>query len=165
MKKIVGLTLGVMLLVGSLPAFGMTIFEVSGVIEGTDIANYAFTADEGPFHYVAFLEDQSEAPLTGFDFLFMSITTATENLGSITGPGSVAFDAVPHETYYANIFGTGGGKTQSGMYHIKIVNNVPEPATLFFLLSSVLILVAWRRKEDHGRRAGLSVSALRANLS
>lgn len=146
MKKVAGLILCLLLVLPNLPVYGMTIFEASGVIEGSNGVNYEFTADDAPYNYVAFLEDQSEAPLTGFDFLFMSITTATETLGSTTGPGFVAFEAVPHETYFANIFGTGNGCTQTGLYSIKVVNTVAEPATLLFLTAGLIALAGWKRK-------------------
>lgn len=126
------------------PVFGMTIFEVAGTIEGTEGENFGFTADIGPYFYEAILEDQSEAPLTGFDFLFMSITTTTENFGSIFGPGSIFFHATPNTTYFANILGTGGGETQTGVFKIRVVNStpIPEPSTYVLLAVGLLALLS-----------------------
>ena len=122
-----------------------TVFETTGWIQETTGLNFEFHADTAPFTYRATLSDLSEDPFFGFDFLFLSITTATDTVDSIVGPGSFTFAAIPGETYFANIFGTGGGTVGAGLFGVE-VTAVPIPPSLILLGSSVLGLVLLRRR-------------------
>ena len=122
-----------------------TVFETTGWIQETIGLNFDFVADTAPYTYRATLSDLSEDPLFGFDFLYLSITTATGTVDSIVGPGSFPFAAIPGETYFANIFGTGGGTVGAGLFGLE-VTAVPIPPSLILLGSSVLGLVLLRRR-------------------
>ena len=122
-----------------------TVFETTGWIQETIGLNFDFVADTAPFTYKATLSDLSEAPFFGFDFLFLSITTSTDTVDSIVGPGSFSFAAIPGETYFANIFGTGGGTVGAGLFGVE-VTAVPIPPSLILLGSSLLGLVLFRRR-------------------
>jgi hypothetical protein len=122
-----------------------TVFETTGWILDTDALTYNFVADTAPYTYRATLADLSEAPYFGFDFLYLSITTATDTVDSIVGPGSFTFPAVPGETYFANVFGDAGGDMQAGLFGLEI-KAVPIPPSLILLGSSVLGLVLIRRR-------------------
>ena len=122
-----------------------TVFETTGWIQETIGLNFDFVADTAPYTYRATLSDLSEDPLFGFDFLYLSITTATGTVDSIVGPGSFPFAAIPGETYFANIFGTGGGTVGAGLFGLE-VTAVPIPPSLILLGSSLLGLVLLRRR-------------------
>ena len=122
-----------------------TVFETTGWIVGTEGLNYEFVADTAPYTYRATLSDLSENPSFGFEYLFLSITTSTDTVDSIVGPGSFTFAAIPGETYFANIFGTGGGTVGAGLFGVE-VTAVPIPPSLILLGSSLLGLVLLRRR-------------------
>ena len=122
-----------------------TVFETTGWIQGSIGLTFDFAADTAPFTYRATLSNLSKAPFFGFEFLFLSITTATDDVDSILGPGSFTLDAVPGETYFANIFGSGGGEQEAGLFGLEI-KAVPIPPGFILLGSSVLGLVLLRRR-------------------
>lgn len=121
------------------------VFETTGWITETTGLSYDFVADTAPYTYLATFSDLSEDPYFGFEILYLSITTATENVKSIVGPGGFSFKAIPGETYFANVFGTGGGDLGAGLFGLEI-KAVPIPPSLILLGSSLLGLVLIRRK-------------------
>ena len=143
--KIVGVILAIVLL--STPQFAgaSTVFETTGFIIGTEGVTFDFIADTSPFTYKTTLSDLSEELFFGFDFLFLSITTATGTVDSIVGPGSFSFDATPGETYFANVFGTGDGTLGAGLFGIDITA-VPVPPALLLLGSGLFALFALRKR-------------------
>jgi len=122
-----------------------TVFETTGWITETTGLTFDFVADTAPFTYTATLSDLSETPIFGFDFLYLSITTSTDTVDSIVGPGSFSFLATPGETYFANVFGTGGGDVGAGLFGIEI-KAVPIPPGLILLGTSVFGLILLRRR-------------------
>ena len=144
--KIVGVILAIILL--STPQFaGATIvFETTGWITGTEGANYEFEADTAPFDdYKVTLSDLSVAPFFGFDELYLILTTSTGLVDSLSGPGSILFDATPGETYFANVFGTGGGNVGAGLFGIEITA-VPVPPAILLLGSGIFALLALKKR-------------------
>ena len=146
--KIVGVVLAIVLL--STPQFAgaSTVFETTGWITGTDGTGFIFDfeADTAPFTYRATLSDMSQDPYFGLgEFLFLSITTSTDTVDSIIGPGSFTFDATPGKTYFANVFGTGGGTAGAGLFGIEITA-VPVPPALLLLGSGLFALFALRKR-------------------
>ena len=121
-----------------------TVFETTGFIVGTQGHVFDFSANEAPFTYEATLTDLSYSPLA-FDFLTLSVTTASETLGSIIGPGSFSFDVIPGKTYFANVFGIGGGRVDTGLFGINI-SSVPIPPSIVLLCSSLICLFGLRKK-------------------
>jgi len=121
------------------------VFETTGWITETTGLSYEFVADTAPYTYLATFSDLSEDPFFGFDFLYLSITTATDVVDSIVGPGSFSFAAIPGETYFANVFGTGGGDVEAGLFGLE-VTAVPIPPSVLLLGSSLLGLVLIRRR-------------------
>ena len=81
-----------------------TVFETTGWIQESTGLTFDFVADTAPFTYAATLSDLSEAPFFGFEFLFLSITTSTENVDSIVGPGSFSFLALCPQWTYLFVF-------------------------------------------------------------
>jgi hypothetical protein len=124
-----------------------TVYQATGWLTGSEGAGvvFDFDADVSPYTYVATLTDLSVEPYFGFDFLFLSITTATDTMGSIVGPGKISFVAIPDETYFANIFGIGGGDVGTGSFGLK-VTAVPIPPALMMLGSGLLAFVALKRR-------------------
>jgi hypothetical protein len=122
-----------------------TIFETTGWILESEGLTFEFDADTAPFIYSVTLSDLSEDPFFGFEFLFLSITTSIDTVDSIVGPGNFSFPAIPGETYFANVFGTGGGTNGAGLFGISVVA-VPEPGTVLLLAAGVAALAALRRK-------------------
>jgi hypothetical protein len=124
-----------------------TVFETTEWIIGTDGAGftYDFVADTAPFTYSAALSDLSESDVFGLESLYLSITTSTDPVGSIFGPGSFTFEVEGGETYYANVFGVGSGEVNAGLFGIEI-KAVPIPPSFILLGSCALGLVLLRRK-------------------
>ena len=143
--KLFLVSLAVACLLIPLSAGASTVFETTGWITETTGLTFEFEADTAPFTYVATLSDLSEAPYFGFDFLYLSITTATDTVDSIVGPDSFSFLATPGETYFANVFGTGGGTVGAGLFGIEI-KAVPIPPGLILLGTSVFGLILLRRR-------------------
>lgn len=133
----------------SIPQFAgaSTVFETTGWITGTEGVGvtFEFEADTAPYTYMATLSDLSEDPFFGFAFLYLSLTTSTDTVDSITGPGSFTFEAIPGETYFANIFGTGGGTIGAGLFGVEITA-VPVPPALLLLGSGLFALFALRKR-------------------
>lgn len=124
-----------------------TVFETTGWIQETTGLTFSFVADTAPFTYVATLSDLSVVPFFGFEFLFLSITTSTDTVDSIVGPGSFSFTATPGETYFANIFGTGGGTAEAGLFGINVAA-IPEPTTAALLVAGLAGLAAAGRRHS-----------------
>ena len=148
--KLVIMALGILIFFIPSYSFSLTIYETTGWIVETEGVTYDFEADLSPYLYQATLTDLSEAPFFGFDFLYLSLTTSTDTVDSIVGPGSFTFDAAPGVTYFANIFGTGGGSVGAGLFGLKITNSpihpVPEPTTALLIASSLLGIACLKRK-------------------
>ncbi len=125
-------------------ALASTVFETTGWIIESEGLEFEFLADQSPYTYQVTLSDLSEPPFFGFEFLFLSISTSTDTLGSIIGPGVFDFEAVPGETYFANIFGTGGGDVGAGLFGIEVAA-VPIPGAIWLLGSGLIGIVGLRR--------------------
>ena len=125
--------------------FASTVFETTGWITGSQGLNFEFTADQSPYTYQATLTDLSVDPLFGFDFLYLSVTSSTDSLGSIVGPGSFTFDVIPGQTLFANVFGTGDGTVGAGLFGVE-VTAVPSPSAIWLLASGLISFVSLRRK-------------------
>ena len=94
------------------------------------------------------------ATLTDFEFPVpmiatgMSVTTATESLGSLLAPGSFTFDAMPGN-YFVSFFGFADvSAPELGQYGIEI-SQVPVPAAVWLFGSGLIgfVGVARRRKQ------------------
>ena len=128
-------------------SFALTIFETTGWIIGTDDDTFNFLANQAPYTYEATLVDLSTPPNFGFENIFMSISTATDLLASISDFGSTKFNAVPGETHYAYVSGTGGGNLEAGLFGLQVSTTpVPEPATMVLICSGLICLVGLSRK-------------------
>ncbi len=126
---------------------GDIVFETTGWIIGIDGKNDQFVADVEPYTYLVTLSDLSEAPSFGFEFLYLSITTAADFIDSIVGPGSFTFTAIPGETYFVNVFGVGDGNFFTGLFGVEIAA-VPIPPSLLLLGSGLLSLIIVRRRKS-----------------
>ena len=99
---------------------GDIVFEIEDFIAGKDGKNYPFMADVAPYTYLVTLSDLSDPPNTEFKFLFLSITTSTELIDSLGGPGHFTFAATPGERYFVNVFGVGAGDINTGKFRVEI---------------------------------------------
>jgi hypothetical protein len=94
------------------------------------------------------------ATLTDFNFPVpmsatgMSITTATDMLGSLLAPGSFMFNATPGK-YFVSFFGFANESTspQFGQYGIEI-QDVPVPTAVWLFGSGFLGLVGISRRKQ-----------------
>ena len=149
--KLLMAMLAIMLFVIPSSAGATTVYETTGWITETEGVVLDFTADISPYTYVATITDLSVSPYFGFDFIFLSISRATELIDSLYvegGHGSIAFDVLPGETIFANIFGDGGGLFDSGNFGLQI-NAVPIPPALMMLGSGLLAIVALKRRKKY----------------
>jgi hypothetical protein len=94
------------------------------------------------------------AILTDFEFPVpmiatgMSVTTATESLGSLLAPGSFNFNATPGD-YFVSFFGFADlSAPQLGQYGIEI-SQVPVPAAVWLFGSGLIGLVGVARRRKH----------------
>jgi hypothetical protein len=122
-----------------------TVFETTGWIIGTEGLVYEFTADIEPFTYQATITDLSVTPTFGLTNLFLSISTSTGVIDFRFGEGSFVFPAIEGNTYFANVFGKGGGDLAAGNFGLKI-EAVPIPPSLVLFGSCILGMVLLRRK-------------------
>jgi hypothetical protein len=132
------------ILLTSAAGMATPIFETSDYINGIEGLTYNFDIGANPGEFEATLSDLSFGPL-GFDFLGLSISTATHTLGAIESPGVIYFSGTPETTYYANIFGVGAGEFDTGLFGVQ-VEAVPLPPSLLMILSGLFLLVAVRRR-------------------
>jgi hypothetical protein len=95
-----------------------------------------------------------KATLTDFEFPVpmiatgMSVTTATDSLGSLLAPGSFNFDATPGD-YFVSFFGFADlSAPQLGQYGIEI-SQVPVPAAVWLFGSGLIGLVGVARRRKH----------------
>ena len=94
------------------------------------------------------------ATLTDFEFPVpmiatgMSVTTATESLGSLLAPGSFTFDAAPGD-YFVSFFGFADvSAPELGQYGIEI-SQVPVPTAVWLFGSGLIGLVGVARRRKH----------------
>lgn len=120
------------------------ILETTEFITGVGGNNYELQSTGEHSGYTATLSDLSFGKLS-FDFLCLSISTSTQTLGYIEGPGSLSFNVAPDTTYFCNVFGVGGGKLDTGLYGVQ-VTAAPVPAALGLFASGLIALVAVRRR-------------------
>ena len=125
--------------------FASTVYGTTGWISGSEGFTFEFLADQSPYAYQATLTDLSEEPFHGFDFLYLSITSSTDVLGSIVGPGSFTFDVMPGQTLFANVSGTGSGTQSMGLFGIEVAT-VPIPGAIWLLGSGLLGIIGLYRK-------------------
>ena len=92
------------------------------------------------------------ATLTDFEFPMpmvatgMSVTTATDLLGSLLAPGYFIFDATPG-SHFVSFFGFADtSESQLGQYGIEI-SQVPIPAAVWLFASGLLGLIIISRRE------------------
>lgn len=144
--------LGLCLVLGILFAFsgaasGAFIYETTDFITGVEGVTYDFyAAEDAPFTYVATLSDLSFG-LLGFDYISLSISTATETLGFIEEPGSFQFMVVPGAHYFANVFGVGTGEYETGLFGLQI-SQVPIPSTLLLLGGGLIGIFSLKRRRS-----------------
>lgn len=145
-SKICLVSFAVVCLLIPLHAGAATVFETTGWIIGSEGLVYEFTADIEPLTYQATITDLSVEPAFGLTNLFLSIATSTGVIDFRFGEGSFVFPVIEGNTYFANVFGKGGGDLEAGNFGLKI-EAVPIPPGLILLGSSVLGLVLLRRRK------------------
>ena len=97
-------------------------------------------------------EGTYQAVLTDFRFprpmeiSGINITSATESLGMLTGPGYFTFDAEPGN-YYLSFFGEAGRLGQYGIEISMASSAVPVPAAVWLFSSGLLGLVGVVRRK------------------
>jgi hypothetical protein len=140
-------------------------FETTGFLSGTNGATYSFTVGQEDFSTLRFSNsDTVAAPspyqitlsdlsfgLLDFDYLALSLSTAKETLASLVGPGSFTVNLTPGVTYFVNLFGAGGGTFNTGLYGVEAAqaSAVPIPGSILLLGSSLLSLMAYKRRNHH----------------
>ena len=94
------------------------------------------------------------AILTDFEFPMpmsatgMSVTTATDSLGSLLAPGSFTFDAMPGD-YFVSFFGFADvSAPELGQYGIEI-SQVPVPAAVWLFGSGLIGFAGVARRRKH----------------
>ncbi len=129
-----------------------TVLSDSGFIANAETRTYEMVFDssstsDSTIECLATLADLSADSL-GFDFLALFITTADHLLGYVVGSGSVAFDATPGVTYYANLIGITSAPLYYGLFGVKVdtvdADAVPIPGSLLLLGSSLVSLGFYR---------------------
>jgi hypothetical protein len=139
-----GLVMLLAVLWGEAASAATVVYEDVGFISGTEYYSHSFTVESAGTY---------EATLTDFVFpasfseLGFAMTTSTDTLFELDGPGSFQFAASPGTTYYASVFGVAGGALDLGLYGIDISNitaagvpSVPLPGTLLMMASSLVVL-------------------------
>ncbi|MDJ0721283.1 MAG: hypothetical protein QNJ04_06615 [Desulfobacterales bacterium] len=125
-------------------AMAAPVFETIDYINGIEGLTYSFDTGPTPGKFEATLSDLSFGPLA-FEFLGLSISTASQTLGTIEDHGTFHFSGMPETTYYANIFGVAAGDFDTGLFGVQ-VEAVPLPPSLVMIFSGLLLIVVVRRQ-------------------
>ncbi len=128
---------------GALPAQASMVLETTGFLNGVDHTVHAFSVAQDDHTVTVTLNDLSFDQLVLED-LRLSISTAVETVETLIGTGQLTFPAIAGTTYFANIFGVGGGDYQTGLYGLQ-VTATPLPPSLLLLAPGLLILLRNRR--------------------
>jgi len=137
------------LFIGISNASATTVYETTGWITGSEGQGFTFdfTADQAPYTYQATLTDLSDHDSGfGFDLLFLEISSSTEMLGSTSEPGIITFLVQAGRKYFANVFGTGGGENNAGVYGVE-VTTAPIPGAIWLLGSGIAGLGYLKRRK------------------
>ena len=124
------------------PATAAVVYEKVELFQGTTTLNDTFTVIDAGTYRTILTDFESPEPMAQSG---MAVTTATELLGSLNGPGSFTFDATPG-AYFVSFFGEAGAFTGSGKYGIEI-SQVPVPATVWLFGSGLLGLIGMARRK------------------
>lgn len=111
------------------------VFENVGFLSGSEGVTKHFDIQNSGL-YQATLSDFSFP--SEFKKLSLVVTTATNRLGSLDGPGSFIFNATP-DRYYASVFGVSGKVFNFGLYGVEVSSlaPVPIPGSIILLFSGI----------------------------
>lgn len=140
--KIIVMTIGAFLITAGHSQANTVVYEKVELFQTETFFTDMFTViDAGT--YVATLTDfEFSAPMTATG---MSVTTATDSLGSLLAPGSFNFEATPGD-YFVSFFGFADVfLPQLGQYGIE-VSQIPVPAAVWLFGSGLLGLVGIARR-------------------
>lgn len=151
-SKKIGVALGALLLLAfsTGPQAAYVPLDEVAFITGTDISVFEFEITMAiPGGFTTTLTD-FEFP-EAFDALLMTITSATQTLGTLLAPGSFTFNADPG-TYFASVIGVATGALNLGLAGIEVQAiggpvTVPLPPAVWLMGVAVVALVTVRRRE------------------
>ena len=142
--KIAVLTIGVLLFTASTSWASTVVYEKVELFQTETLFTDMFEISEAGSY---------KATLTDFEFPMpmvatgMSVTTATDLLGSLLAPGSFNFDATPGN-YFVSFFGFADvSAPQLGQYGIEI-SQVPVPAAVWLFGSGLIGFVGMARRQQ-----------------
>jgi hypothetical protein len=146
--KLFWIALAMMLCCSAIYVGSTTVLGEAGSIFGYSGENYSFIADQTPLVYSVTLTD-FEFP-AAFNYLGVAVTTSTDMVVSLVGPGTTTFAAEMGTTYFANVLGAaadlpGSDLPGSGLFGIRIAT-VPLPSALYLLGTGILALAALKRR-------------------
>jgi hypothetical protein len=144
-KAIIAASLITLVLIFYSAASASTVYEDVGIIQGAVSNLSSFEANVAPFKYVVTLTDLSPQPELGFNFLGLTLLDTNGIIDSLFGAGEFAFDPVPNQKYYVNVFGEGSGEYGAAVYGVQVAA-VPIPAAVWLLGGGLIGLVGLRRK-------------------
>jgi hypothetical protein len=146
--KITALTIGLFLISTGQSQASSVVYEDVELFQGETFFTDSFVISD-PGTYLATLTDfEFPAPMTDTG---MSLTTATDLLGSLMAPGTFTFDATPGD-YYVSFFGFADSSTSTrlGQYGIEIslqTSPVPVPAAIWLFASGLIGLIGISRRK------------------
>ena len=140
--KIAVMTIVVLLLTAGNSWASTVVYEKVELFQTETFFTDSFTITDAGTYMATLTDFEFPVPMTATG---MSVTTATDSLGSLLVPGSFNFDATPGN-YFVSFFGFADvSAPQLGQYGIEI-SLVPIPAAVWLFGSGLLGLVGIARR-------------------
>lgn len=154
MKKMLAATaLASALMFSAVASANVVVYENVDIVNKFKFQTNSFSIATGGT-YQATLSDFSF--LDAFSKMGLAITSSTQLMGKITGPGSFTFNASPG-TYYASFAGIAGNPSKVSTYGVNVAM-VPEAGTWAMMIAGVG-LVGWSVRRNRKSEKNQAVAA------
>ena len=143
--KIIVMTIGAFLITAGHSQANTVVYEKVELFQTETFFTDTFIVTDTSRPYIATLTDfEFPAPMMNTG---MSVTTATDLLGSLLAPGSFQFNATTPGYYFVSFFGFADvSAPELGQYGIEI-SQVPVPAAVWLFGSGLIGLVGIARRK------------------
>jgi hypothetical protein len=141
--KIAAMTVGVLLFTAGTSWANTVVYEKVELFQTETFFTDMFEVTDAGSYLATLTDFEFPVPMVATG---MSVTTATDLLGSLLAPGSFTFDVMPG-SYFVSFFGFADTSApQLGQYGIEI-SQVPVPAAIWLFGSGLLGLVGIARRK------------------
>lgn len=152
-KMLAATTLASALMFSAVASANVVVYENVDIVNKFKFQTNSFMIASGGT-YQATLTDFNL--FDAFSKMGLAITTSTQLMGKITGPGSFTFNATPGK-YYASFAGIAGNPSKVSTYGVQVAM-VPEAGTWAMMLAGVG-LVGWSVRRNRKSEKNQAVTA------